>query len=95
MPAVYCVTAGATNLSGTLTLNAQGNPAANWVFQMSSSLITSPNSTVSFINGTPANACGVQWLVHSSATINSNTTFVGNILALTNIATEYWREPVR
>ncbi len=86
VPGVYCVTAGPTNLSGTLTLNAQGNTAAQWVFQMASSLITSSNSTVSFINGTPANSCGVQWLVRSSATINSNTTFVGNILALTNIA---------
>jgi hypothetical protein len=85
VPGVYCVTAAASNLTGTLTLNAQGNSAANWVFQMSSTLITSPNSTVSFINGTPANACGVQWLVNSSATIDTNTTFVGNILALTNI----------
>lgn len=86
VPGVYCVAAAASNLTGTLILNAQGNSAAQWVFQMSSTLITSPNSTVSFINGTPANACGVQWLVRSSATIDTNTTFVGNILALANIA---------
>jgi hypothetical protein len=85
VPGVYCVTAAASNLTGTLTLDAQGNSAANWVFQMASTLNTSPNSTVSFINGTPANSCGVQWLVNSSATLDTNTTFVGNILALTNI----------
>jgi len=84
---VYCVGAAATNLSGTLTLNAQGNANASWTFKMSSSLITSPGSTVSFSNP-PAggeNACAVQWLVGSSATLDTTTTFVGNILALTSI----------
>jgi hypothetical protein len=50
---------------------------------MSSTLITSPSSTVSLING--ANACSVQWQVTSSATIDTGTTFVGNILALASI----------
>jgi hypothetical protein len=80
---VYCVTAAASNLTGTLQLDAQGNANAVWVFQMSSSLITSPNSTVSVING--GSGCGVQWLVRSSATIDTNTTFLGNIVALTSI----------
>ncbi|MDO8485998.1 MAG: ice-binding family protein, partial [Candidatus Limnocylindrales bacterium] len=84
---VYCVGAAATNLSGTLTLNAQGNANASWTFKMSSSLITSPGSTVNFSNA-PAggeNACAVQWLVPSSATLDTTTTFVGNILAFTSI----------
>lgn len=80
---VYCVGAAASNLTGTLTLDAQGNSNAVFVFQMSSTLITSPGSTVSVING--ANACGVEWQVSSSATIDTGTTFVGNILALTSI----------
>jgi hypothetical protein len=84
VPGVYCVTAGATNLSGTLTLDAAGNPNASWTFQMGSSLITSPGSTVDVING--GSDCSVQWLVRSSATIDTGTTFVGNILALTTIA---------
>ena len=83
-PGVYCVGAAATNLSGTLTLNAQGNANAVLDFQMSSTLITSPGSTVSFISG--GNACSVQWQVSSSATIDTGTTFVGNILALTAIS---------
>lgn len=81
---VYCVGAAASNLTGTLTLDAQGNPSAVFVFQMSSTLITSPGSTVSLVNG--ANACSVEWQVSSSATIDVGTTFVGNILALTSIA---------
>jgi Ice-binding-like len=81
---VYCVGAAVSNLPGTLTLDAQGNPNAVFVFQMSSTLITSPGSTVSLING--ANACRVEWQVSSSATIDVGTTFVGNILALTSIS---------
>lgn len=81
-PGVYCVTAAASNLTGTLTLNAGGNPSASWTFQMASTLITSPNSTVAVVG---ASACNVQWLVRSSATLDTNTTFVGNILALTAI----------
>jgi hypothetical protein len=80
---VYCVGAAASNLTGTLILNAQGNSNAVFVFQMSSTLITSPGSTVSLING--ANACSVEWQVTSTATIDVGTTFVGNILALTSI----------
>ena len=84
MQGVYCVNAAASNLTGTLTLDAQGNANAVWVFRMSSTLITSSGSVVSVING--GNACAVQWQVSSSATIGSGTTFVGNILALTSIA---------
>ena len=80
---VYCVGAAVSNLTGTLTLDAQGNPNAVFVFQMSSTLITSPGSTVLLTNG--ANACSVEWQVSSSATIDVGTTFVGNILALTSI----------
>ena len=80
---VYCVNAAASNLTGTLTLDAQGNANAVWVFRMSSTLITSPGSTVSVING--GTACSVQWQVSSSATIDTGTTFLGNILALTSI----------
>ena len=81
---VYCVGAAASNLTGTLILDGQGNSNAVFVFRMSSTLITSPGSTVSVVNG--ANACSVQWQVSSSATIDVSTTFVGNILALTSIS---------
>jgi hypothetical protein len=83
LPGVYTVPAGTTNLSGTLTLNGNGNANAIWVFQMPSTLITSPNSVVNVIN--TGSGAGVYWDVGSSATIDTNTTFVGNILALTNI----------
>ena len=82
-PGVYTVPAGATNLSGALTLDGLGNANAAWVFQMPSTLITSPNSVVNVIN--TGSGAGVYWNVGSSATIDVNTTFIGNILALTSI----------
>ncbi len=82
-PGVYTVPAGTTNLSGTLTLDGVGNANAVWIFQMPSTLITSPNSVVNVIN--TGSGAGVYWNVGSSATIDVNTTFLGNILALTSI----------
>jgi hypothetical protein len=82
-PGVYTVPAGVTNLTGTLTLNAEGEANAMWVFQMPSSLITSTGSVISVIN--PGVGDEVDWNVGSSATLGANSTFVGNILANTSI----------
>ncbi|MDT7744664.1 MAG: hypothetical protein QOE59_3742, partial [Actinomycetota bacterium] len=74
--------ASALGLTGTLTLDAQGDPNAVFIFQAGSTLTTAPNSTVQLING--ASPCNVFWQVGSSATLGTNTTFVGNVLALTS-----------
>jgi hypothetical protein len=79
LPGIYVVPAGTTNLSGALTLNGSGNANAAWVFLMPSSFITSSNSAVTLEN-TGAGA-GIYWVVGTSATLNSSTTIVGNILA--------------
>ena len=81
---VYTVPAGTSNLTGTLTLDGQGNANAFWVFQMPSTLITSPGSVVDVVN-TGAGA-GLYWNVGSSATLDTSTSFQGNILALTSIS---------
>ena len=83
-PGIYTVAAGTTNLSGTLTLNGLGNANALWVFQMPSTLITSPGSVVNVINA--GTGSGLFWNVGSSATIDTTTSFQGNILALTSIS---------
>ena len=87
---LYSFGAAATNLSGTLTLDAQGDPDAVWIFQASSSLITSDGTTVQFSNlppGTTAGelACNVYWTVGSSATLASGSSFVGTVLASADI----------
>jgi hypothetical protein len=82
---VYCFSSSA-QLTGTLTLDAQGNAGAVFVFKMVSTLTTADasGSTVQVING--STGCNVFWQVGSSATIGTGTIFVGNILALTSIA---------
>jgi hypothetical protein len=72
----------ALSLTGTVTLNAENDPDAVFIFQAPSTLITASSSTVSLLNG--AQACNVFWQVGSSATLGTDTTFVGNILALTS-----------
>ncbi|WP_406271461.1 ice-binding family protein [Nocardia sp. NBC_00881] len=79
-------TAAAMGLTGTVTLDAQGNPNAVFIFQAGSTLITATNSTVSLING--ASPSNVLWQVGSSATLGTNTTFAGTILALTSITVQ-------
>ena len=76
-------------ITGTLTLDGEGDPNAVFIFQAGSTLDTaagsagSPASVVSLTNG--AHACNVFWQVGSSATIGTYSIFVGNILALTSI----------
>jgi len=84
MPGVYTVHAGTTNLSGLLRLDGGGNANAAWVFQMESSLITSAHSVVDVFN-TGAGA-GVFWNVGSSATLDTDTQFMGNVLALASVS---------
>jgi len=79
---VYCFSSSA-QLTGTLTLNAQGNSNAVFIFQIGSTLTTASASSVILING--GSVCNVFWQVGSSATLGTTTTFEGNILALTSI----------
>lgn len=82
-PGVYTVLEGTSNLTGMLTLDGGGNANAFWVFQMQGTLITSPGSFVNVIN--TGQGAGVYWNVASSATLDTSTTFMGNILAGTSI----------
>ncbi|HZS35946.1 MAG TPA: ice-binding family protein [Polyangia bacterium] len=82
IPGVYCFSSSA-QLSGALTLDAQGDPSAAFIFQIGSTLTTASNASVRVING--GNGCNVFWQVGSSATLGTGTTFVGTILALTSI----------
>lgn len=80
---IYNSNAGTFQITGTLTLNGQGNPNAVFIFQTASTLVTASASSVVLENG--AQACNVFWQVGSSATLGTNSSFTGNILALTAI----------
>jgi len=68
----------AAQLTGTLTLNTQGDPNAAFHFQIGTTLTTDPASVISLLNG---NTVNIFWQIGTSATIGVNSTFVGNILA--------------
>ncbi|MBE3040675.1 MAG: DUF3494 domain-containing protein [Chloroflexi bacterium] len=82
-PGVYKFSSTA-QLTGTLTLDFQGNPNADFVFQIGSTLTTASSSSVNVINGGPLS--GVYWQVGSSATLGPDTTFAGNIIAQASVS---------
>jgi hypothetical protein len=73
-------------LTGTLTLDAKGDTNAEFIFQAGSTLITASNSHVLLLNG--ADPCHVVWQIGSSATFNTGTQFVGDVLAHTSITAQ-------
>ncbi|HUY32894.1 MAG TPA: ice-binding family protein [Pirellulales bacterium] len=81
-PGVYHFNSSA-QLSGTLTLDAQGNPNAEFDFQIGSTLTTATGSAVRVINS--GNDANVFWQVGSSATLGTATAFEGSILAFSSI----------
>lgn len=74
-PGTYC--ADAFILTGNLTLSGSGV----WIFKSAATLTTSSGSSV-----TGGDPCNVWWRLVSSGTIGAGTTFIGNILALADIA---------
>jgi Ice-binding-like/Bacterial Ig-like domain len=82
-PGVYTSSSSLAIDSGDLTLDAGGDATAVWIFQMGSTLTTTTGHNVILVNG--AKAANVFWLVGSSATLGTGTTFKGNILALASI----------
>lgn len=81
-PGVYNFSSSA-GLTGILTLDAGGNPNAQFVFKIASTLTTATASSVVLANG--ALAGNVCWKVGSSATLGTSTAFQGSILASTAI----------
>jgi RNA polymerase sigma factor (sigma-70 family) len=81
-PGIYR-SASSIGLTGTVTLDAQGDQNAVFIFQAGSTLTTASASQVVLING--ALACNVFWQVGSSATLGTGSTLRGSILALVSV----------
>jgi Ice-binding-like len=79
-PGVYCFSSTAA-LTGTLTLDAQNDPDAVWVFQVGSALTTAAGSRVVVVDGAAAQVCNAFWQITSAATLGTNSVFGGTILA--------------
>jgi gliding motility-associated-like protein len=84
-PGIYKSTSTLLIQSGDLTLDAQGDSNAVWIFQIASDFTTIGGAGGNVILSNGALARNVYWQVGSSATIGNGTSFKGTILALTSI----------
>ena len=82
-PGTYRYNAAAL-MTGALILDAEGDPNAEFVFQIGSQLTTESASSVVLVNG--ASPCNVYWQVGSSAVLGTTTSFQGTLMALTSIS---------
>jgi hypothetical protein len=82
-PGVYKSGSGTFGLTDTLTLNGGGDASAVWIFTMTGALTTASDSYIKLING--AQWYNVFWQVGSSASLGINSTFSGNLIALSSI----------
>ena len=78
-PGLYKSTSSLAISSGDLTLDAQGNGNAVWIFQIASTLTTTSGRQVVLSGG--AKAANIYWQVGSSATLGTTTVFKGTIMA--------------
>jgi len=78
-PGLYKSTSGLEISSGDLTLDAQGNASAVFIFQIASTLDVAAGLRVILAGG--ANASNIFWQVGTSATLRTNSAFVGTIMA--------------
>jgi Ice-binding-like len=81
LPGVY--RSGTFGITGTLTLNTQGDPNAVFIFQVGSTLTTASNSDVVVLGG--GTACNVFWQIGSSATLGTGSHLIGSVLASASI----------
>lgn len=73
-------------ITGTVTLDGEGNPGSVFIFQAGSTLIGETYSKVVLVNG--ARAANVFWQVGTSATLKIGSIFVGTILAQDSITAQ-------
>lgn len=82
-PGVHDSPAGTFGITGTVTLDAMGDPNAVFIFKAASTLITASASSVTLTGG--AKACNVFWVVGSSATLGTYSTLRGTVMAMASI----------
>jgi len=82
-PGLYKTSSTVMLSAGNVTLDAQGNANAVFIFQVGSTLTTLGSTHVILAGG--AQAKNVFWQVSSSATLGTNSIFMGTILSLQSV----------
>jgi hypothetical protein len=85
-PGLYKSSTSVMISAGNFTLDAQGDANAVFIFQMGSTLTTSAGTQVILAGG--AQATNIYWAVGTSATLGTNSSFRGTILAASAITME-------
>jgi hypothetical protein len=75
---VYSISGNST-LSNTLTLNAQNNPGAVFIFKIQGAFASGAGSKVVLVNG--ALACNVFWKIEGAVNLATGTQFKGTVIA--------------
>jgi hypothetical protein len=86
-PGLYKTSSTVMLSAGNVTLDAQGDANAVFIFQIGSTLTTLGSTQVVLANG--AQAKNVFWQVGSSATLGTNSIFMGTIMALQSITLDH------
>lgn len=84
-PGVYKTASNVLISTGTLNLDAQGDPNAVWIFSIDGTLTTgAPGGSIAFVGGV-GSAKNVYWRVAGVTTIGAGTTFYGNVFNYANV----------
>lgn len=77
-PGVYVSSTGNFTVSGTLTLDARGDPTAIFIFK-GATITVAANTQIKLVNG--ASASNIYWKATDTVTLKSNNVSAGNFLA--------------
>lgn len=77
-PGVY-TTGAASTINGILTLDAQGDPDALFIFQIDGTLSSTTSSSIQLIN--KASICNVFWQISGATSLGVNSVFRGSIVS--------------
>ena len=77
-PGVYAISA-AGSVAGNLTLDAQGDPNAIFIFKFGGAFTTGASTTVSLINS--ASSCRIFWIAEGAISMGASTTMKGTMIA--------------
>ncbi|MFD1536094.1 DUF4082 domain-containing protein [Nonomuraea guangzhouensis] len=85
-PGLYTSNTNAFTISGTLTLDAQGDPNAVFIFR-ANTLTTANVSNIALARGAQAN--NVFWQFNDTVALGTYSTFRGNVLAQDNVTVNF------
>jgi len=84
-PGLYMTASNVGITTGTLHLDALGDPNAVWIFNISGTLTTgAPGGSIDFVGGV-GQAKNVFWRVAGVTTIGAGTSFIGNVYNYANV----------